>query len=110
MNKRINYRWYANYMENQYSEELDSIVTDGTYDFEDWIRDSNFAVERDGDCYYILDGCDERTGEMYQVISEEDTEEDLRGWYGILHKFSIGNLYRAYTWQSNKFVIYYNHR
>jgi hypothetical protein len=73
-------------MENQCSEELDSIVTDGVYDFEDWIRDSicrmtdgNFAVERDGDCYYILDGCNKRTGEMYQVISEEDTEEDLRG-------------------------------
>jgi hypothetical protein len=72
-------------MENQYSEELDSIVTDGVYDFEDWIRDSicrmtdgNFAVERDGDCYYILDGCNERTGEMYQVISEEDTEEEIR--------------------------------
>ena len=86
MNKRINYKWYANYMENQYSEELNSIVTDGVYDFEDWIRDNiyrvyngNFAVEREGDMYYILDGCNERTGEMYQVISEEDTEENLRG-------------------------------
>ncbi len=88
MNKRINYRWYANYMENQYSEELDSIVTDGIYDFEDWIRDNvyrayngNFAVEHEegSDTYYILDGCNERTGEMYVVISEEDTEEDLRG-------------------------------
>ena len=39
----------------------------------------NFAVEREGDMYYILDGCNERTGEMYQVISEEDTEENLRG-------------------------------
>lgn len=87
MNKRINYRWYANYMENQYSEELDSIVTDGVYDFEDWLRESVcrntngiFAVEHEegSDTYYILDGCNERTGEMYQVISEEDTEEDLR--------------------------------
>lgn len=85
MNKRINYRWYSNYMENQCSDELDSIVTDGVYDFEDWIRDriyrmtdGNFSVERDGDCYYILDECNERTGDMYRVISEEDTEEELR--------------------------------
>ena len=86
MNKRINYRWYENYFEEKYSKELDSIVTDGIYSFEDWIKDSifkayngNYTVECDGNCYYILDGCNERTGEMYQVISEENTEENLRG-------------------------------
>ena len=86
MNKKYNYKWYRNYFENDYSEELDSIVTDGIYDFKDWIRDSiyrayngNFAVERDNDTYYILDGSNERTGEMYVVVSVENTEEDLRG-------------------------------
>ncbi len=86
MNKKYNYKWYRNYFENDYSEELDSIVTDGIYDFEDWIRDSiyrayngNYAVERDGNSYYILDGSNERTGEMYVVVSVENTEEDLRG-------------------------------
>lgn len=85
MNKRINYKWYANYMEEEYSEELGSIVTDGVCDFEGWLREriykmtnGNYSVECDGDCYYILDGCNERTGEMYQVISEEDTEEEIR--------------------------------
>lgn len=85
MNKRINFRFFKNYMESQYEEELDSIVTDGVYDFEDWLgerlyqmTDGNFSFERDGDCYYVLDGCNERTGEMYQVISEEETKEDLR--------------------------------
>lgn len=86
MNKRINYRWYENYFEDKYSEEISSIITDGIYDFEDWLRDNiyrayngNYAVERDGDTYYILDGSNERTGEMYVIISEENTEEELRG-------------------------------
>lgn len=86
MNKKYNYKWYRNYFENDYSEELDSIVTDGIYDFEDWIRDSiysayngNYAVERDNDTYYILDGSNERTGEMYVVVSVENTQEEMRG-------------------------------
>lgn len=83
MNKRINYRWYENYFEDKYSDEINSIVTDGIYDFEDWLRDNiyrayngNYAVEHDGDTYYILDGSNERTGEMYVIISEENTEEN----------------------------------
>lgn len=86
MNKKYNYKWYRNYFENDYSEELDSIVTDGIYDFEDWLRDSiysayngNYTIERDNDTYYILDGSNERTGEMYVVVSVENTEEELRG-------------------------------
>ncbi len=79
MNTRINYRWND-------EEELDSIVTDGIYDFEDWLNDSlyamhggNYAYEQDGDTYYILDGCNERTGEYCTVISTELTDEEIRG-------------------------------
>lgn len=79
MNTRINYRWNDN-------EEINSIVTDGVYDFEDWLSDSlytmygsNYTFEQDGDTYYILDGCNERTGEYYTVISTEPTNEELRG-------------------------------
>lgn len=87
MNKKYNYRFYKNYFENNYSEEIESIVTDGVYNFEDWLRDNinrfndNYTVEHEdnNDAYYILDGCNERTGEMYVVISEEDTAEELRG-------------------------------
>ena len=88
MNKRIDYRYYENYFDGKFSWELDSIVTDGVYDFEDWIRDNvyrntdgNFSVEHEkgSDTYYIVDGCNERTGQMYVVISEEDTDEELRG-------------------------------
>ena len=86
MNTRINYRWKENYFVENSAEGFDSIVTDGIYDFEDWIKDSisrayngNFAVEREGDIYYIIDGCNERTGEMYVVIGEEKTEEELEG-------------------------------
>lgn len=84
MNKRINIRWYQNYFEEKFSGELDSIVTDGVYDFEDWLRDNidgNFSVEHEdgSDEYYILDECNERTGELYVIVSEEDTDEELRG-------------------------------
>ena len=86
MNKKYIYRFCKNYFENEYFEETESIVTDGVYDFEDWLKDSingynNYTVEHEdgSNTYYIIDGCNERTGEMYVVISEEDTDEELRG-------------------------------
>lgn len=41
--------------------------------------DSNYSVEVEDDDYYILDGCNERTGEMYVVLNKEATDEDLVG-------------------------------
>lgn len=72
MNTRINYRWNDH-------EELDSIVTDGIYDFSDWLSDNGVRFEEENGLYYVLNEYDERTGETYQVISEELTEEELRG-------------------------------
>lgn len=72
MNKKYTYRCND-------SGETDYIITDGVYDFEDWLRDSldgNYSVEVDGDSYYILDG-NERTGEVYHVINVENTSEGL---------------------------------
>ena len=71
MNTRINYRWNDN-------EELDSIVTDGIYDFSDWLSDNGVKFEEENGLYYVLDEYDDRTGETYQVISEEPTDEELR--------------------------------
>lgn len=73
MNKKYTYRCND-------SGETDYIITDGVYDFEDWLRDSisgNYSVEVDGNFYYILDGCNEHTGEVYHVISVENTSEEL---------------------------------
>lgn len=88
MNKKFTYRWTSNedysIPNNNYAEETEHIITDGVYDFEDWLSDSlykmyagNYTYERDGDKYYILDGCNERTGEVYWLINEEDTDEEV---------------------------------
>lgn len=62
---------------NNYWEETNEIITDGIYDFEDWLRDNiydNYSVEYDEsrDTYYILDGCNERTGGAYKIVSVEE--------------------------------------
>ena len=88
MNKKYTYVWTEredlSLPNNNYSDEKEYIVTDGVYNFEDWLRDmicrnsdGNWAVEREGNTFYILDGCNERTGEAYLLISEENTNDDL---------------------------------
>ncbi|GEM_PF-7128134 len=86
MNTKYTYRWTNNYFEDANNNETDYIITDGVYDFEDWLTDSirrntdsNYSVEVEDDYYYILDGCNERTGEMYVVLNKEATDEDLVG-------------------------------
>ena len=81
MNRKYTYRWTANedysIFNNNYSEESDYIITDGVYDFSDYLRDNGVNFEQDGNTYYVLDECEERTGEAYLIISEEDTTEEL---------------------------------
>jgi hypothetical protein len=52
--------------------------------------------------------CDVYT--LRQIKNRLKTGKISFKWYGNLHKFSIGNLCRTYTWQINKCVVYYNHR
>ena len=82
MNNKINYKWTKEYNEaqpnNGFNEEIESIVTDGVYDFSDWLLDNGVKFEEENDLYYVLDEYEERTGEAYQVINEEPTEEELR--------------------------------
>lgn len=59
MNTKYTYRWTNNYFEDANNNETDYIIED--------------------DYYYILDGCNERTGEMYVVLNKEATDEDLVG-------------------------------
>lgn len=68
----ITYRWNDN-------NDVDYIITDGLYDFGDWLNDNGVTHEQDGDVYYVLDDCGKRTGETYTVISEEPTDDDLCG-------------------------------
>lgn len=72
MNTRINYKWNDN-------AEIDSIVTDGVYDFGDWLLDNGVNYEHDGNTYYVIDELNEKTGESYTVVNIESTDEELRG-------------------------------
>jgi len=72
MNTKIFYRWNA-------FEELNSIITDGVYDFGDWLSDNGVKYENECHIYYVLDEFGDRTGETYSVIRIESTSEELRG-------------------------------
>lgn len=72
MNIRIEYRWN--------NGEINDIITDGNYDFGDWLHDNGVQYEYDeeSDTYYVTaDG--EKTGEEYVILKTENTMEDLRG-------------------------------
>lgn len=81
MNRKYTYRWTQNEdydaPDNNYGVETDYIITDGVYDFADWLQDNGVYTEQEGDTFYVLDDDGERTGEAYWVIREEDTNEDL---------------------------------
>lgn len=70
----MNFRYTENCFADEPIYELDSVSTDN---FERWLiervgdmSDGNFAVECCGDTFYVLDGCNMRNGEMYQIITE----------------------------------------
>lgn len=87
MNMKITYRFAQNYdlsqPNNGFSEETDYIITDGVYDFTDYMQDHEVYYEEDEDTeglYHVLDSLGgERTGAAYMVISTEPTDEDLIG-------------------------------
>lgn len=80
-NTKINYKWTNNYDENEpnngFGCETEYIVTDGVYDFEDFLADSDVIFNEENGVYFVLDEDFERTGEAYIVISTEETDEDL---------------------------------
>ncbi len=83
MNKKYNYRWTAcedtTQIDNGYNCEVESIVTDGIYDFEDYLQDHDVEFEYDEaeNTYYVLDEDGERTGEAFWIVSIEDTDEEI---------------------------------
>jgi len=80
-NTKINYKWTNNYDENEpnngFGCETEYIVTDGVYDFEDFLADSDVIFNEENGVYFVLDEDFERTGEAYIVISTEETDEGL---------------------------------
>lgn len=86
MNTKITFAWAKCYDEsvpgNGFCEETDHIITDGVYDFEDYLHDHDVNFEESDTCeglYWVLDEYGERTGEVYQIIRTEQTDEELVG-------------------------------
>lgn len=81
MNKKYIYRTTAkeDYSKpnNNYNDETDYLVTDGVYDFSDYLSDCGIAAEQVDDKLYVINEDGERTGEVYWIISEEDTDEEI---------------------------------
>ncbi len=100
MNKHYDYRFTANYNSSRPDCNLfansEHIVTDGVYDFDDFIREQAIPgadeisanngeyIQHDyetevngwGKWYFLIDSeTRERTGEAYLVTSEYDTDE-----------------------------------
>lgn len=71
MNTKITYRWNN-------ESETNSIITDGVYDFCDWLSDNGVSYEQEDGVFYVTEN-GERTGETYEILSEESTSEELRG-------------------------------
>lgn len=86
-NMKITYVFAQNYDQSQpdngFCGETEHIITDGVYDFEDYMQDRGVYYEEDEDTeglYHVLDSpAGERTGEAYMVIRTEPTDEDLIG-------------------------------
>ena len=83
MNNKITYKFTNNYdkstLDNGFGCEADYIITDGVYDFGDYLADNEVRYEVDGDLYFVTDQDGERTGEAFMIIGKESTDEDLMG-------------------------------
>ena len=67
-----------------FGEETDYIITDGVFDFGDWLDNNNVPFEYDEaeGVYFVLEKDvkdPERTGEAYMITSTEQTDEELIG-------------------------------
>lgn len=62
---------------NGFNCETDYIVTDGVYDFSDWLNDNGVQFEEENDIYFVLNNSGDRTGEAFMIVSEEETDEEL---------------------------------
>lgn len=82
MNKKITFRYTSKYNQNipdnNFEATAADIITDGIYDFQDYLKDRDIEFEIEGDFYFVTDEEGKRTGEAFWIIKEEDTEEDLR--------------------------------
>lgn len=62
-----------------FAAETEYIVTDGDYDFADWLTDNDVANDYDKtqDIYFVVDNAGDRTGEAYQIVSTEAAKTEI---------------------------------
>lgn len=81
MNTKVTYVFAATAGETEqlknssYYNEVETIVFGESYDFGDWLIDSSVNYEQEDNMYYVLNDQNERTGEAFKVIKEEETME-----------------------------------
>lgn len=79
--RKINYVWAKEYdlntPNNGFAAETEHIITDGVYDFSDWLNDNGVQFEEENDIYFVLNNSGDRTGEAFMIVSEEETDEEL---------------------------------
>ena len=80
-NTKYTYNWTAyedkNLPNNNYSEEVETLICEKPYDFNSFLEDNGLRYEHEADTFYILNESGERTGAAYQILAEEDTDEEI---------------------------------
>jgi hypothetical protein len=73
--KKVTFKFATNYNQgtpnNGFSEELSHEIFDDDYDFSDWLKDNSISYEESNGTYFVLDDEDNRTGEAYEIVSED---------------------------------------
>ncbi len=83
MNTKVTYVFAATAGETEqlknssYYDEVETIVLGESYDFGDWLSDSDVSYEQEDNMYYVLNDQGERAGMAFKVIKEEETEEEM---------------------------------
>lgn len=60
-----------------FDDETCYIVTDGVYDFADWLYDNGISYDycEGYDIFFVVDNAGKRTGEAFQIVSITPTNE-----------------------------------
>lgn len=64
-----------------FDDETCHIVTDGDYNFADWLYDNGVTYDyyEGYDMFFVVDNVGKRTGEAFQIVSITPTNESITG-------------------------------
>lgn len=73
-------RYDDNVPNNNFYDEKEHIVVEPPYDFESYLETNNVRYEideQDEDLFWVVDDANERTGEAFLILIQEQTDEEL---------------------------------